>query len=47
MWECPCVASMGLTFIGVRAVFIIYVCHLFPQCMLAIIPFIRGVTDVA
>ena len=45
-WECPCVASVGLIYFGVRAVFNMYICLLFPQCMLAIIPLIGGVTDV-
>ena len=46
MWECLCVACMGLIFFGARAFYSIDVCHLFPQCMLAIIPLIGGVTDV-
>ena len=46
MWECPCVACMGLVFFGVKAVFSVDACHLFPQCMLAVIPLTGGVTDV-
>ena len=46
MWEHPCVACMGLIFFGVRAVVSVDVCHLFPQCMLVIIPLIGGVTNV-
>ena len=46
MWEHPCVASVGLIFFGATVVFSIDVCHLFPQCMLTIIPLIGGVTDV-
>ena len=46
IWELPCVACLGLIVFGVRVVFTIDVFHLFPQCMLAIIPFIGGVTDV-
>ena len=38
LWECPFVACMDLIFFGVRVVFSIDVCHLFPPCMLAIIP---------
>ena len=34
------------SFFGTRAVFSIDVCHLCPQCMLAVIPFMGGVTDV-
>lgn len=30
---------------GERAVFIMDACHLFPQCMLAIIPMVGGVID--
>ena len=41
-----CVACVGLILFGASVVFIIDVCHLSPQCMLAIIPFIGGVTDV-
>ena len=37
---------MGLIIFVVRAVFNIDVCHLFLQCMLLIIPLIRGVTEV-
>ena len=44
--ESPCVASVGLIVFGVRVVLSIDVCQLFPQGMLAIIPFIGGVTDV-
>ena len=36
---------MGLILFGVRAVFSIDACHLFPRCMLIIIPLI-GMTDV-
>ena len=46
MWEYAFVASVGLIFFGVRAVFSMDACHLFSQCMLAIVPLIRGVTDV-
>ena len=46
MWECPCVACMGLVFFGARAVFSMDACHLFPQCVLADIPLIGGVTGV-
>ena len=45
MWGCPCVACVGLIFFGERAVFIMDACHLFPQCMLAIIPMVGGVID--
>ena len=45
MWEHPCVAYMSLVFF-VRAVFGVNACHLFPQCMLAIIPLIGDVTYV-
>ena len=45
MWECPRVSCMGLIFFGVRVVFSRDVCHVFPHSMLAIIPFIGGVTD--
>ena len=37
---------MCLIFFDARAVFRMDVCYLFPQCMLAIIPVIRGVTVV-
>ena len=43
MWEHPCVVSLCLIFFGVRAAFSMDFCHLFPQCMLAIIPLIAGV----
>ena len=46
MWEHPCVACVGLIFFGARAFFCMNVCHLFPQCMLAVIPLIGGVSDV-
>ena len=46
MWEHPCVASVGLIFFGVRAAFSMDACHLFSQCMQAIIPLLGGVTDV-
>ena len=46
MWELPCVAWVGLIFFGARAFFSIDICHLFLQCMLAVIPLIGGVTDV-
>ena len=48
MWKHACTARVGLIliFFGVRVVFSIDVCHLFPQCMLASIPSIGGVTDV-
>ena len=46
MWERPCVVSMGLMFFGVRAVFSMDACHVFPQCMLDVIPLIGGVTGV-
>ena len=36
----------GLIFFGVRAVFSMDVCHLFPQCMLAVVPLIGDVTDM-
>ena len=42
----PCIASVGLIFFGVRAVFSVDACCLFPQCILAIIPLIGGVTGV-
>ena len=45
MWECPCVACVGLIFFGARAVFSMDACHLFPQCM-TVIPLIGGVTEV-
>ena len=35
-----------LIFFGMRDVFSMNVCHHFPQCMLAVIPLIEGVTDV-
>ena len=41
-----CVACVGFIVVGVRAVCSKAACHLFPQCMLAIIPLIGGVTDV-
>ena len=46
MWEHPCVACVGLIFFGARVVFSIDICHFFPQCILAISPFIGGMTDV-
>ena len=46
MWECLCVACVGLIIFGVRAVFSIDACHLFPQLMLAVIALIGSVTDV-
>ena len=46
MWEHPCVSCVGLIFFGASIVFSIDDCHLFPQCMLAIIPLIGDVTDV-
>ena len=47
MWECSCVAFVGLIFFGARAVFSLDACHLFPQCMLAVvIPLLGGVTGV-
>ena len=46
MWEHPCVVYVGLTFFGVRVVFSIDDCHLFPQCMLAIIHLIGGLSAV-
>ena len=46
MWEHPCVVSVCLIFFGVRAVFLMDVCHIFPQCMLAVSPLIGSVTDV-
>ena len=30
MWEGPCVAYVGLIFFGIRAVFGLDACHLFP-----------------
>ena len=41
-----CVTCMGLIFFGARGVFSIDVCHLFPHCIMAVIPFIGGVTYV-
>ena len=35
----------GFNIFGVRAICSMHTCHLFPQCMLAIIPLIGGVTD--
>ena len=35
---------MGFIFFGAAAVFSVDACHLFPQCMLAVIPLIEGVT---
>ena len=46
MWEHPCVGCGGLIFFGVSAVFSVDVCYLSPQCMLAVIPLIGGVTVV-
>ena len=43
MWEHPFVACVGLTFFGVRGVFGLDACHLFPQHVLAITPLIGGV----
>ena len=42
MWECSCVACMG-----VRAICSMDPCRLFPLCVLAIIPLVGGVTDAA
>ena len=36
----------SLIFFGVKAVFSMDACHVFPQCILAVIPLIGGVTDV-
>ena len=38
IWECSCVASVSLMFFCVRAVCSMDACHIFPRCMLAIIP---------
>ena len=46
MWEYPCMAYVHLIIFGARAVFSMDACHLFPQCMLAVIPLIGDVTDV-
>ena len=52
MWECPCVTCIGLIcflgffFFGVRAVFGMDDCRLFPHCMLAVMPLIGGLTGV-
>ena len=46
MWKYPCIACMGLMLFGARVVFIVDVCHLFPQCMLVIIPLIGGLIIV-
>ena len=50
MWVHPYVASLcslcGFNSFGKRKVFSMDVCHLFPQCLLAIIPLLGGVTDV-
>ena len=46
MWERPGVACVDLICFGVRAVFSIDFCHLFSQCMLAVILLIGGVTNV-
>ena len=43
MWECPCVACVGLIFFGMRAVFTMNACDLSPQCVLAVMPLIGGV----
>ena len=43
MREHSCIARMGLIFFGMRAVFGLDPCSLFPQCLLAIIPLIGGV----
>lgn len=36
----------GFNIFGMKGVFSVDVCHLFPQCMLAVIPLIGGVTGV-
>jgi len=46
MWEHPCAGCVGLIFFGARAVFSMDVYLLFPQCKLAIVPLIGGVTGV-
>ena len=50
MWVHPYVASpcslRGFNSFDKREVFSIDVCHLFPQCLLNIIPLLGGVTDV-
>lgn len=43
MWEHPCVAWCGFNIFGARDVFRMDACHLFPHCMLAIIPLLGGV----
>ena len=42
MYTCPYIACVILIFFSVRAVFSMDVCHVFPQCMLAVIPLIGG-----
>ena len=46
LWEHPFVVCVGLLLFGTRAAFSIDVCHLFSQCVLAIIPLIAGVADI-
>ena len=46
LWKHPFVVCVGFMLFGTRAIFSIDVCHLFPQCVLAIIPLIGGVTDL-
>jgi hypothetical protein len=46
MWQHSSVTSVGLIFYGARAIFGMDACHLFPHCMLPIIPLIGGVTGV-
>lgn len=46
MWKHPCAACMGLMISGVRAVFNMNSCPLFPQCLLAFTPLVRGGTGV-
>ena len=46
MWEYPCVLYKDLIFFVVGAIFSIYVCYLFPHCMLAVIPLIGDVADL-
>ena len=46
MWAHPYVACMGLVLFHARAIFSVGARRLFPQCMLAVIPLIGGVTDI-
>lgn len=45
IWEHPCVDCVSNIF-GARTDFSMDAIHVFPQSMLGIIPFIRGVVDV-